>query len=54
MRYDASLPDLRRQAPLKGDSAVRDFMIGLAFVAMLIAPAILATIQKAKSRDADD
>jgi len=38
----------------KEDSTMRDFMIGLAFVAMLVAPAILATIQKARSRDVDD
>jgi hypothetical protein len=33
---------------------VRDFLIGMAFVAMLITPAILATIQKARSHDSDD
>jgi hypothetical protein len=31
-----------------------DFMIGLAFVAMLIAPAILAAIQKTGSPDIDE
>ena len=31
-----------------------DFMIGAAFVAMLIIPAVVATIQKAKSRDSEE
>jgi len=31
-----------------------DFLIGLAFVVMVIAPAIVASIQKAKSMDGDD
>jgi len=31
-----------------------DFLIGLAFVAMLITPAIMASIQKERSHDIDD
>jgi hypothetical protein len=32
---------------------VYDFLIGLAFVVMVVGPAIVASIQKAKSRDQD-
>jgi hypothetical protein len=30
-----------------------DFMIGLAFVAMVLTPAIVASMQRAKSQDGD-
>jgi hypothetical protein len=33
---------------------VIDFLIGLAFVLMVIGPALLATFQKRRSRDRDD
>lgn len=31
-----------------------DFVVGTAFVAMLIIPAVVATIQKSRSRDIDN
>ena len=31
-----------------------DFLVGTAFVAMLLIPAVVATIQKARSRDIED
>lgn len=30
-----------------------DFMIGLAFVAMIVTPALVASFQKTKSQDSD-
>jgi hypothetical protein len=32
---------------------VFDFLIGLAFVVMIIGPAILATVQRSRSHDGD-
>jgi hypothetical protein len=36
------------------DSIMFDFLVGTAFVAMLIIPAVVASIQKEKSSDIED
>jgi hypothetical protein len=45
--------DCAARRPTKEVAAVFDFLIGLAFVAMVIGPAILASIQRAGSHDID-
>jgi len=47
------LTEAQSQAFGKEFPTVFDFLIGLAFVLMVVGPAILATIQKARSHDND-
>jgi hypothetical protein len=56
VRYDSSVARCPRVAlvmldsPLGGDP-VSDFLIGMAFVAMVLGPAIFASVQHSRSRD---
>jgi hypothetical protein len=49
----STAPPIISRVP-QGVKKLLDLFIGLAFVLMVIAPAILATVQKSSSHDADD
>jgi hypothetical protein len=52
-RYDPSIPESVGRMRPKGACIMFSFFIVLAFVAMIAGPAILSSIQRARSREQD-